>query len=254
VEARTRKRIVVLTLVALLAAGVVYALVLHPGPDLKPQVEHFLRMCDEDRLAEAYRLTSLSHLWGMQDLMEWSTYRRRALGRFEAIESAERLERVSGAEVPTRRMRALLRFSKRKEPVPCTFTFVRGTDTWLLFDLDIPLPSGVGRPRFDERARREAEELTRTLASGRLLDAYESMSRQARRATPPQYFETRMQPFFDGLGLPSEVRTLSSDAQGTGMRMQIEVTYDTGAKRVVQVDLVAEEGHWKASTIEVSTP
>ena len=253
-ETRTRKRLVKLGLLALLAGGVVYAMVLYPGPDLRPQVEEFLRASDADRVSDAVTRTGLMETWGLQDLLESARFRRGALGRFEAFESAEPLERLSDGPTPRRLLRARLRFAKAKEPVASTFTFTRGLTGWVLSDLDIPTPGAQGRPGQAERAKGDAEALAKKLASGEFGGAYEGFTRQARKALSSEAFDERMRPLLDGLGAPKEVRCLACEVEGARMRARVEVRYDTGLVRLIELDLLSEDGRWKATSVEVREP
>ncbi len=253
-QPRTRRRLVKWSLLALLAGAAIYGLVLRPGPDLRPPVEAFLRACDADRVSEAVAGTGLVETWGLQELMEAARFRRGALGRFQEIESAEPLERLHGGPTPRRLLRARLRFAKADQPVDSTFTFTRGGSGWVLSDMDIPTPSGAGRPGQAERAKGDAEALVRRLAAGEFHAAFDGFTRKARQATSPEAFDERMRPLLDGLGAASEVRCLTCEAQGSGRRARVEVRYDTGLVRVIELELLVEDGRWKATSVEVRTP
>ncbi len=253
-EPRTRNRLLKLGLLALLTCGVVYALVLHPGPDLRPQVEEFLRACDADRVSEAMTRTALGQTWELQDLLETTRYRRGALGRFQAFESAEPLERLADGSAPRRLLRARLRFAKVKDPVASTFTFARGTSGWILSDFDIPTPSAQGRRGQVERAKGDAEALARNLAKSEFVAAYERFTREARMATSATAFEERLLPLLDGLGAPNAVRCLAAEPRGTAVAARVEVRYDTGLVRLIELEMRSEDGRWKATSVEVRTP
>jgi hypothetical protein len=251
---RTRKRLVTWGLLALLVGGAVYALALHPGPDLRPQVEAFLRACDDDRVAEAMRGTGLMETWGQQELLETARFRRGTLGRFQEIESAEPLERLPGGSRPRRLLRVRLRFALTDQPLASTFTFTRGGSGWVLSDLDIPMPSGMAWPGQAERAKGDAEALARRLASREFQAAFEGFTRQTRRTTSLEAFEERMRPLLDGLGIAREVRCVACEAHGETTRARVEVRYDTGALRQIELELQTENGRWKATSVEVRTP
>ena len=253
-EPRSRTRLLKWSLLGLLLGGAFYAMVLYPGPDLRPQVETFLRLSDADRLSEALASTGLVETWGLQELQEATRYRRGALGRFQEIESAEPLERLHGAPTPRRLLRVRLRFAKFAQPVSSTFTFTRGTSGWVLSDLDIPLPSGEERLGLGERAQADAEALARRLASNEFQAAFEAFTRQARQATTIEAFEERLRGLLDGLGGITQVRCLSCEPQGTRQRAQVEVRYDSGLVRLIELELQPEYGRWKGVTVEVRTP
>lgn len=246
-----RGSLLMLLLLAVLGGGLFYALVLHPGPDLRPQVEAFLRTCDAGQVEEAMAQTALAPLWGPSELREATTARRGILGRFEAIVSAEPLERVYGAGVPQRRMVALLRFGKEPEPVRCVFTFRRGDTTWALADFDIPVKGRGPLAATPERARATAEGLVSRLVHQDFNSVYRVHLRRVRRSVTPEDMSARLQPQVDDLGVLQETRWIDTTPQGAGLRVRVDALYDSGRTLHVTFDFEVEDGSWCISTLEI---